>query len=817
MRTKRHVTGHLIQQLEPRLLLAATTLVFSNGADSYSGTRDTHVRSDTPAGSFGTDGNLVIDLDDDAAAGNQPSQGLVRFEQIFGAGPLLIPPGATITSASLTLRTGIDASDSSTDATSLHRMLKGWEEVSTWDSMDDGVATDGVEAAAAADDAVTPDVLGGAVSFDVRATVQVWSNNPASNFGWALLPSGSNGWRPDSSEATDTAARPRLAITYDAGQPAPNQAPSVNAGPDQTVTGSTVQLDGTVTDDGQPNPPGAVTTLWSEVSGPGTVTFANASSVDTTASFSAAGTYVLQLRADDGALASSDDVTISVLSPPPQNQPPAVSAGTDQTITLPNSAALDGTVTDDGRPNPPGSVTTAWSKFSGPGTVTFANASAVDTTASFSTAGSYVLRLSADDGAATSTDNVTITVQSAPSTPTVQQLNPVSTTENTGEKPQSKAWKYANTWWSVFPNGSGTWVWRLDNTTWTPVLRINTHTTGKADVLLVGNVTHVLIYDGSGGTRLASLQYVSGAPGTYQLWSQRTSVPIIPLSGGVEIATIAMDGAGRMWLASDADSTIEVRYSDAPYGTWSAPITLGSGTSTDDICDITTLPNGSVGVIWSNQRTERFAFRTHAAGASPSVWTAAESPASQSALNVGAGFADDHMSLAVTSNGTVYAAVKTSYDTSGHPVIGLLVRRQTGLWDNFYPVDTDLGATRPIVVVNEAQNVLMVVYRNGAHEIVYRQATLSNPGSFGSRKVLIRGGVNNVSSTRQSLDSDGVFLAADYPADNVVRSVRFVWPAPSGAAPAGSSMAASGADPTEPDPQDTATDLLATDTDPAVV
>jgi hypothetical protein len=272
-----------------------------------------------------------------------------------------------------------------------------------------------------------------------------------------------------------------------------------------------------------------------------------------------------------------------------------------------------------------------------------------------------------------------------------------------------------------------------------------------------------------------------------------------------------MDGAGRMWLASDSSSTIEVRYSDAPYGTWSAPITLGSGTNTDDICDITTLPNGSVGVIWSNQRTERFTFRTHAAGASPSAWTADESPASQSALNVGAGFADDHMSLAVTSGGTVYAAVKTSYDTSGYPVIGLLVRRPTGLWDNFYPVDTDLGATRPIVVVNEAQGILMVVYRNGAHEIIYRQAPLSNPGSFAARKILIGGGVNNVSSTRQVLDSDGVFLAADYPADNVVRSVRFVWPAPSGSAPASGSMAASSMDSSPPD-EVTATDLLATDT-----
>jgi hypothetical protein len=94
----------------------------------------------------------------------------------------------------------------------------------------------------------------------------------------------------------------------------------------------------------------------------------------------------------------------------PTNTAPVVSAGADQTVTLPASASLDGTVTDDGRPNPPGAVTTTWTRVSGPGTVTFGNASAVDTTASFSAAGTYVLRLTASDGALTSADDVTVTV-----------------------------------------------------------------------------------------------------------------------------------------------------------------------------------------------------------------------------------------------------------------------------------------------------------------------------------------------------------------------------------------------------------------------
>jgi hypothetical protein len=98
------------------------------------------------------------------------------------------------------------------------------------------------------------------------------------------------------------------------------------------------------------------------------------------------------------------------------NSAPLVSAGLDQTITLPAVASLNGSAGDDGLPNPPASLTTGWSKVSGPGSVTFGNASSVDTTASFSTSGSYVLRLTASDSALMSSDDVTVTCsRSAPS------------------------------------------------------------------------------------------------------------------------------------------------------------------------------------------------------------------------------------------------------------------------------------------------------------------------------------------------------------------------------------------------------------------
>ena len=93
---------------------------------------------------------------------------------------------------------------------------------------------------------------------------------------------------------------------------------------------------------------------------------------------------------------------------PANNQPPSVDAGPDLLVTLPNSGTLSGAVSDDGKPN--ASPTITWSKVKGPGTPTFTTPSAASTSVTFDLPGTYVLRLSAFDGALTSTDDVTVNV-----------------------------------------------------------------------------------------------------------------------------------------------------------------------------------------------------------------------------------------------------------------------------------------------------------------------------------------------------------------------------------------------------------------------
>ncbi len=202
-------------------------------------------------------------------------------------------------------------------------------------------------------------------------------------------------------------------VVFAVGDPV-NQAPLADAGPDQTITlPASATLAGIATDDGLPIPPGALITTWSLVSGPGPVTFGSASSTQTNATFTTEGSYVLRLTASDGILSASDDITV-IVNPTPINQPPVVDAGPNQTATLHAATSLVGSVSDDGLPNPPATVTVTWSRVSGP-PVVFGDAHAAITSATFAGAGKAVLRLTATDGVLESSDTVVIMVR--PQTP----------------------------------------------------------------------------------------------------------------------------------------------------------------------------------------------------------------------------------------------------------------------------------------------------------------------------------------------------------------------------------------------------------------
>jgi RHS repeat-associated protein len=206
------------------------------------------------------------------------------------------------------------------------------------------------------------------------------------------------------SDGRVTSSPASVTVTVLASASAVNHAPTVDAGPDQTLVSSTAALHGTVQDDGLPA--NSIRTKWTAVSGPGAVTFADPTLPVTSAQFTRPGTYVLRLSADDSQLLSSDIVAITV--PAGVNLAPSVNAGPDQTISSGNIAALAAIVSDDGLPN--GALIVHWSEISGPSLVTFANAYAASTSATFALPGTYVLRITASDSVMTATDDIKVTI-----------------------------------------------------------------------------------------------------------------------------------------------------------------------------------------------------------------------------------------------------------------------------------------------------------------------------------------------------------------------------------------------------------------------
>jgi hypothetical protein len=194
---------------------------FRQGLGGYTGALDTQLWQETPSTAYGTNQELVADLDTSTViAGNQVGEAMVRFNSLFGPAGGQIPTNATIESAKLLLFTplnGTNTSYESADVFRLHRMIVDWNDTATWDSLGGGVSTDNIEAASTATFSLIPVVDGAPAIFDVTTDIELFRAGTP-NRGWLIRPSSSgtgNGWTFNSSEyAPDQTKRPTLEIVY---------------------------------------------------------------------------------------------------------------------------------------------------------------------------------------------------------------------------------------------------------------------------------------------------------------------------------------------------------------------------------------------------------------------------------------------------------------------------------------------------------------------------------------------------------------------------------------------------------------------------
>ncbi len=193
--------------------------------------------------------------------------------------------------------------------------------------------------------------------------------------------------------------------------PAPNQAPTANAGPDRTITlptnSTTLNGSGTDTD-------GSISGYsWTKLTGPAVGTIVSPTAAVTNLTGLDVGVYTFQLRVtDNGGLMDTDTVTVTVFASVPSNQVPTANAGPDRNITLPTSTTtLNGSGTDtDGS-----IISYQWSKLTGPTTFTISSPSSAVTDITGLGQGVYTFELTVtDNGGLTDKDTVQVTVNPAP-------------------------------------------------------------------------------------------------------------------------------------------------------------------------------------------------------------------------------------------------------------------------------------------------------------------------------------------------------------------------------------------------------------------
>lgn len=187
---------------------------------------------------------------------------------------------------------------------------------------------------------------------------------------------------------------------------------TVDAGADFTVRRETARLMGERSVSGmtafQPVPGEVAWTLVSAPVGGESAEIRAPNCLTTDVMLPVQGTYTFRLSVSgaESDTGNYDDVIVTRLAPT-ENMPPTVTVvASSSSVTQPAPLTLTATVMD----ADDDAVRLEWSKVSGPGGVWFEPQNAAVTKAVFSTAGTYVLACTADDGLATAAEEVTVTV-----------------------------------------------------------------------------------------------------------------------------------------------------------------------------------------------------------------------------------------------------------------------------------------------------------------------------------------------------------------------------------------------------------------------
>jgi len=358
----------------------------------------------------------------------------------------------------------------------------------------------------------------------------------------------------------------------------------------------------------------------------------------------------------------------------------------------------------------------------------------------------------------------------------------------TGEKPESKLWWNDDIWWGSMwdPSANEYRIYRLNSATETwenTGTSIDDRSTTKADALWDGDKLYVVshVFDeggGNAGPNEAARLYRYSYNTSTQEYTLDSSFPVEINSSTSETLVIDKDSSGKLWITWTLSGEVWINASTTDDLHWNTPIQLpvqiGTAKS-DDISSLQHFDDNKIGLMWSDQNARKMYFAIHLDGASFNNWQPAE-VALDDAGN--AAVADDHINLKMGKDGqgNLYAVTKTSLSDSNDPLIYLLKRDRFGTWTSaVFGYDSD-HHTRPILLVDESNNLLYVFAMgsvSGVRSIYMKTTDLNNisfPPGVGTPFVQYTGydNINNPTSTKQTISNlTGLVVLASDATQNV--------------------------------------------------
>ncbi len=301
----------------------------------------------------------------------------------------------------------------------------------------------------------------------------------------------------------------------------------------------------------------------------------------------------------------------SALSLSAGNLPPVVRTSQSQTVVLPGSATVSGTVTDDGLPY--NQLSYSWQFVAGPGQVTFSTPNSLTTGVSFSRDGFYVLRLSASDGQYFSNSDVGVVVVAGNQAPyvsagqpmTVQQDAAVITLAGTVQDDGLPLGSHLSSTWNMV-SGPGTVTFSAPTSAATNVtfsapgvyqLQL-TATDGQ-----LSNSASVAITVNPPAPRILSLSADSGAPGqarTVTIVTRYTNFSTgatqVSFGPGISVGGAAAGAFGPVTVVNATTATAQITVSStAALG----PRTVVVATGTQQASKDKAFTIGAIGVPFS--------------------------------------------------------------------------------------------------------------------------------------------------------------------------------------------------------------------------